>query len=233
MACGALSPIANAPESFACAGRRLKGRGCSRMSPRRGGTQYASSFTRAAARDRDEKARLRLGFAAMSNVRRVIAIVVAVYLLLVFYDRFVLVELFAHRVGVQLVVAAIEAVALIGAGFLTRRMRGDLALNFVIGYPIFGAVCFIVGAINVSSTSMIAVLVIFVLAGAYAIARDVKQRTAGECARHHTGIEYGYAVGAIAILLGCAIVAAQAPPATLDELAYHLAVPWAWVKEHR
>src|SRR5438045_5032075 len=191
MACGALWPIANAHESFACAGRRLKGRGCSRMSPRRGGTQYASSFTRAAARDRGEKARLRLGFAAMSNVRRAIAIVVASYLLLGFYDRFVLGELFARRVGVQLIVAAIEAVALIGAGFLARRLRGDLALNFVIGYPIFGAVCFVVGAINVSSTSMIAVLVIFVLAGPSAIANAISTRPGGEAARHHLGTGIG------------------------------------------
>jgi hypothetical protein len=34
-------------------------------------------------------------------------------------------------------------------------------------------------------------------------------------------------------VLGCGFVAAQAPPTSLDELAYHLAVPHAWVLEGR
>jgi hypothetical protein len=38
---------------------------------------------------------------------------------------------------------------------------------------------------------------------------------------------------ALAIVFICALIAAQAPPSSLDELAYHLAVPWTWVKEHR
>src|SRR2546423_5908718 len=38
---------------------------------------------------------------------------------------------------------------------------------------------------------------------------------------------------ALAIVVLCALIVAQAPPSSLDELAYHLAVPWTWVKEHR
>src|SRR5437764_252087 len=38
---------------------------------------------------------------------------------------------------------------------------------------------------------------------------------------------------ALALVFLCALIAAQAPPSSLDELAYHLAVPWTWVKEHR
>jgi hypothetical protein len=38
---------------------------------------------------------------------------------------------------------------------------------------------------------------------------------------------------AIAMVGVFAFLAAQAPPASLDELAYHLAVPWTWVKEGR
>ncbi len=34
-------------------------------------------------------------------------------------------------------------------------------------------------------------------------------------------------------MLVCAFVAAQAPPSSLDELAYHLAVPHSWVLEGR
>jgi hypothetical protein len=38
---------------------------------------------------------------------------------------------------------------------------------------------------------------------------------------------------AILAVLACAFVAAQAPPSSLDELAYHLAVPHTWVLEGR
>jgi hypothetical protein len=38
---------------------------------------------------------------------------------------------------------------------------------------------------------------------------------------------------AIAVVFLCALIAAQAPPSSLDEVAYHMAVPWTWVKEHR
>jgi len=38
---------------------------------------------------------------------------------------------------------------------------------------------------------------------------------------------------ALAAVFLCALIVAQAPPSSLDELAYHLAVPWTWVKEHR
>jgi hypothetical protein len=63
------------------------------------------------------------------TLRRIVAVIVALYLLLVLIDRFVLVELFMRRVGVPILFAAAVALACIGTGYLVRRLRGDLALN--------------------------------------------------------------------------------------------------------
>src|SRR5256885_7351410 len=38
---------------------------------------------------------------------------------------------------------------------------------------------------------------------------------------------------AVGFILIAGVVMAQAPPSALDEVAYHLAVPWTWVKEGR
>jgi len=173
----------------------------------------------------------------MSSVRRIAAIVIAAYLLLVLYDRFVLVELLAARIGLPLFLALVETVALIGAGFAVRGLFKkswqpadlDLARELLIGFPIFGAVCFLAGTLNVSSWSMGAILVTAAAGGAYAIVRRYESRPA-EAGRDT--IE-SISLIAIAVVIAAGVIAAQAPPSSLDELAYHLAVPWTWVKEHR
>src|SRR5256885_818262 len=109
--------------------------------------------------------------AVMSKWRRWIAIAVALYLLLVLLDRFVLVELFFRRCGIALGAALLEAFALIGCGFAMRtavrssffvlrssRSAGkqrttfpwadlDLTRDLLVGYPIFGALCFLAGSL--------------------------------------------------------------------------------------
>lgn len=172
----------------------------------------------------------------MSSVRRIAAIAIAAYLLLVLYERFVLVELLARRIGLPLFLALVETVALIGTGFavralFTRRWQAadlDLARELLIGYPIFGAVCFLAGTLNVSSWSMGAILVAAAAGGAFAIVRRFETRPM----QRPAAMEW-ISLIAIAVVIGCGAIAAQAPPSSLDELAYHLAVPWTWVKEHR
>src|SRR5437868_3299330 len=63
-----------------------------------------------------------LTFAAMSKWRRWLAIAIALYLLLVLLDRFVLVELFFRRTGIALGAALLEAFALVGCGFAVRTV---------------------------------------------------------------------------------------------------------------
>lgn len=172
----------------------------------------------------------------MSKIQRILSVVIALYLLLVLIDRFVLVELFVTRVGLSVLLALFEAFAILGVGFavrgaLARAWRAedvDLPRDFLLGYPIFGAICFLVGTLNVSSWSMGVVLVVCGVGGIYVLVRRFESR-----APVMPSISEPLVLIALAIVFLCALIAAQAPPSSLDELAYHLAVPWTWVKEHR
>jgi hypothetical protein len=172
----------------------------------------------------------------MSKIQRIVSIVIALYLLLVLIDRFVLVELLVTRIGLSVLLALFEAFAILGAGFAVRGAiardwrteDADLPRDFLLGYPIFGAVCFLAGTLNVSSWSMGILLVIFCVGGIYVLVRRFESRPAVM-----PSMAEPLVLIALAIVFLCALVAAQAPPSSLDELAYHLAVPWTWVKEHR
>ena len=158
-------------------------------------------------------------------MRRAIAIVVAIYLLLVFFDGFVLVELFFRRVGVPILFALAGALACVGAGFLVRRFRRDLALNLVIGYPIFGTICFLVGLVHVSAWTMVPIVGVLGGIGLIGGGQTILSVRPGKIAWPP--------LLTISLVFLAAFIAAQAPPSTLDELAYHLAIPWSWVKEGR
>jgi len=166
--------------------------------------------------------------------RRWIAIAVAAYLLLVLLDRFVLVELFFRRAGVALGAAIFETFALVGCGhamrcLIARRWEWgnlDLTRDLLVGYPLFGTLCFLVGVLKVSAPLMLALLVVAGVWGIYATVRRFESRP--------LKLESIPAVPfAIAAVIVAGLVMAQAPPSSLDELAYHLAVPWTWVKEGR
>jgi len=170
----------------------------------------------------------------MSKTRRIIAAAVAIYLLAVLFDGFVLVKLFFARTGIPILIAAFEAVALIGCGFAVRGLiarRWDpaelnVSRDLLVGYPIFGAACFLVGTLNVSGWSMGALLVIAGVGGLYAIVRRFEIKPL------KLDVMPTIPIAVVAVMLA-AVFLAQAPPSTLDELAYHLAVPWTWVKEGR
>jgi hypothetical protein len=158
-------------------------------------------------------------------MRRIIAIAIAVYLLLVLIDRFLLMELLFRRLAVPFVLAIACGLACIGTGFLARRARNDIALNFLVGYPIFGTICFLAGLLHISTWTMVPVVGILGGIGAISLTRQAAEG-GGALLRPFTLI-------ALALVLLAALIAAQAPPSTLDELAYHLAVPWTWAKEGR
>jgi len=172
----------------------------------------------------------------MSKLRRIVAIIVALYLLLVLLDRFVLVELLVRRIGVSVLLALLESFAIAGIGFAVRGVfarrwnaaEADLPRDFLLGYPIFGALCFLVGILNVSSWSMGILLAGCGVGGIYLVVRRFETRPPVI-----PQIPEALVLIALAIVLLCALIAAQAPPSSLDELAYHLAVPWTWVTEHR
>jgi hypothetical protein len=172
----------------------------------------------------------------MSKLQRILAIVIALYLLLVLADRFILVELFIRRVGFSVLLAFFEAFAIVGVGFAARgALRrtwnaedADFPRDFLLGYPLFGVLCFLVGTLNISSWSMGAVLVVCGIGGVFVVVRRFESRPPAVPLPAEP-----FALIAIAVVFLCALIAAQAPPSSLDELAYHLAVPWSWVTEHR
>jgi len=153
----------------------------------------------------------------MKTFGRIVVIAVAALLTLTFLDRFVLLPLLATRIGWPVGAATVEGLAAIGAGFIARRFRGDWVLNFVIGYPLFGTVCFLVGSLKVNTLTMGLVAIVFAIAGGYALRNEGPDRNV-------------WPTLVIAIL---GFIAAQAPPSTLDEVAYHLAIPNTWVLEGR
>ncbi len=157
------------------------------------------------------------------KARSVVAIAIAVYLLLVFLDRFLLVELLFERVGIAFLFAIAAALACIGAGFIALRCRGDAVVQLVVGLPLFGTICFLVGLLKISPWTMVPIVGIFGGIGGLSLARGWTAES--RC----PPLEFA----AIASVFVAGFIAAQAPPSTLDELAYHLAVPWTWVKNGR
>jgi len=149
-----------------------------------------------------------------------IALAAAIYLLLVFADRFVLVELQLRRLAFPLTLILVEALAIAGVGWLVRRRTGAI-VNFIVGYPIFGTLCFLVGTV---ATSVTPALLLFAVAGAISIRAGWDESETTEWLKLYAPL---------VIILLCSFVVAQAPPVSLDELAYHLAIPHTWTLEGR
>jgi hypothetical protein len=170
----------------------------------------------------------------VSKYRHILAIAAGIYLLLVFFERFVLVELLVRRLFVPSLLVVAEVLGIVAVGFVARRRFSFLVsrfsfaecvVSFIVGYPVFGTICFLLGLLSASRTTMVPLLTIGAIAGAMILARSTRNE------KRETN--NGPAVVALAVLALCAFVIAQAPPVSLDELAYHLAIPHAWVQEGR
>jgi hypothetical protein len=163
------------------------------------------------------------------RARYVVATLLALFALLTLFDRFVLVEMLLRRAALPLVLAFGVALACVGVGAVARRAEeADWPLDLLIGYPLFGTLCFLVGTIRVSAWTMVPIVVIGAIVGVVKILAGWKpaERPAGSR-------RSAFGMIAVAIVIGCGFVWAQAPPSSLDELAYHLAVPQTWVLEGR
>lgn len=188
----------------------------------------------------------------MSKFRFTLAVLLALFGILTFLERFVLVELLVRRAAVPMLLALAEALAIIATGAMMRRSkRLDAPVDFLIGYPVFGAVCFLVALMKVSAWTMVPLLVVGGLggialllmlyagdertAGATGASREAPRVAEGspEMAAESGTFAERTAFLAVMTVLACGFVVAQAPPASLDEVAYHLAVPRAWVLEGR
>lgn len=165
------------------------------------------------------------------KVRSTLAILLALFALLTLLDRFVLLEMLARRTALPLLLAAATALAAIAVGALVRRSRVvDLPLDLLIGYPLFGTVAYLVGLLRISNATMLPLLIAGAIGGAWLLlARYGGHHESAPDAK----LPLEWPALAVAAVLACGFVAAQAPPSSLDELAYHLAVPQTWVLEGR
>jgi hypothetical protein len=166
----------------------------------------------------------------MSKARYTLAILLGLFAVLTLLDRFVLVELLLRRAFVPLLLAGGMALAMAGIGSVFRRARHiDLALDLLIGYPLLGTLCFLAATLKVSAWTLGPVIALGLVAAIVMLLRRYSDDA--YVAPERLPLQWP-AVAVIAVLV-CAFVAAQAPPSSLDELAYHLAVPHAWVLEGR
>lgn len=172
----------------------------------------------------------------MTTVRRGLALLVGAYVLLVLLDRFILVQLFFQRTWLALLMTPVTLLAVLGAGFAVRGLFArrwvpaelDLPRDLLLGYPLFGTLCFLAGAIHISNATMLPLLSLVAVGGLYAVVRRLESRSLAL----PPSPGYFAAIAMGIVFIGGAI-SAQAPASSLDELAYHLAVPWSWVKEAR
>jgi hypothetical protein len=145
----------------------------------------------------------------MTRLRSVLAVLLALFALLTLFDRFAPFEVLVVRSGVPLFVAMLEALAMAGFGALLRRAkRIDLPLDFLLGYPVFGAALFLIALLRISTWTLVPVLVLGVLAAIVYLLKwySEDERPAREpIPLHWTAL-------LVALVLGYALVAAQRPP---------------------
>ena len=188
----------------------------------------------------------------MSKIRFTLATLLALFGILTFLERFVLVELLVRRTAVPMLLALAEGLAIIATGAMLRRSkRLDAPVDFLIGYPVFGALCFLVALMGVSAWTMVPLLIVGGMGGIALLlmlyANDERAARVAPASHDAPLVPEGppdmqpgdgrymqsTAFLAVMTVLACGFVVAQAPPASLDEVAYHLAVPQTWVLEGR
>ena len=135
---------------------------------------------------------------------------------------------------VPLLVALVVAVACVGIGRFARGGTRNLPLDFLVGYPLLGAACFLVGLVKVNVWTMVLGSAA-VSAAALAASRRQPGGAGGTPARQPAGTPAlrSLSIVFVVIALGAGLVAAQAVPTVPEEVTAHLAIPHTWVLEGR
>ncbi|MEO8378867.1 MAG: hypothetical protein ABI779_04305 [Acidobacteriota bacterium] len=164
------------------------------------------------------------------RIRTVLAALLALFALLTIFDRFALAERLILRTALPLLMATGVALACVGLGALARRSdEADAPLDLLLGYPLFGTICFVVGTLEIAAWLMITITAIAAAVGVLLLLAGWKSQSRAAAAAPSGG----WAALAVVAVMLCAFVPAQAPPSAPDELAYHLAVPQTWVNDGR
>jgi len=145
------------------------------------------------------------------------------------------------RLTLPMLLAIVEALAAIGTARALRRigrrsadsasasqLAGSISAQLLVGLPIHGTLLFL--AAGLFSTSRLVVCGVTLPAALYAAATWRSERRPT-----HPEPRVRDALGALAITVAgvIAFLFAQLPAFSLDELAYHLAVPMQWIVEGR
>lgn len=182
-----------------------------------------------------------LGYTSPVVSRRTLtlaAVALLALLLALFYSDLIIARIAVERLAFPLTLAAATALACIGVGralrtLLQRRLFPEsaagpprLRFDFLIGYPLFGSIAFLAALFSAGVIVQSLVLLAGMLLGAIALG-DYRFR---EDPLLSGGGWLSLAAGVLAAgALLTAFLQAQAPAFTLDEVAYHLAVPRQWV----
>lgn len=165
------------------------------------------------------------------------AVALLVLLLALFYSDLIIARIAVARLALPATLAAATALASLGVGralrsFLQRRLFPEspagpprLRYDFLVGYPLFGSIAFLAGLASTGVALQTTVLLLGMVLGAIALG-DYRFR---ESPIPAGGGWLALAAGVLSAgALLTAFLQAQAPAFTLDEVAYHLAVPRQW-----
>ena len=168
----------------------------------------------------------------------VVAILAIMTLLALFAQSFVLIPLNVIRLALPLALSVSAALSAFSVGFVARRVlaavAGDpeplplFARDLAVGYPLLCGLVYLLSLIAIRPAISALILIAGALAGAGLLSR---WNIGGTREPRAAGISE---IVAMIILVTCGLLAtvvAQMPAISLDETAYHLAIPRIWVNE--
>lgn len=162
------------------------------------------------------------------RVRLALALFLTLFAILTLLDRVALLELLARRTGGPLLFALAEGLAIVGIGGLLRRGKHvDISVDFLIGYPLFGTLLFLIASMKIAAATLVPLLVIGIAIGIWLLLR----RYGDDAYVAPEMPPLRWPVFAVAAVLGCAFAIAQQPPSIATEVVHHLAIPQTWVLE--
>ena len=133
--------------------------------------------------------------------------------------------------------AAAEILAAVGVSALLHALlrralpfaQPRLSTHLIVGLPLYGTLVYVVASWSTAKAPMAAALAVPALAGAVTVAlRGVRWPSFAPA-----GTVGLVACGLLGVVFTCALIWATLPPATIDEVAYHLSVPKSWVLDGR
>ena len=170
------------------------------------------------------------------RARLILAILVAVFAVLTLLDRFTPLEVLLARITLPLFFAVLEAVAIAGTGALLRRARSlDLPLDYLLGYPVFGTLLFLIGLLKIATWTMVAALGAGAAVGVFFLLRWYGERSSSRSSEFLgvPRVEMSWPAVFVALVLVFGFLSATRTPSSASELAVHLAIPHTWALEGR